>query len=46
MMRHHNRHHNDPLIQLVNIPRELKIRFEDLDCDAKMIGEGTVHKTS
>ncbi len=37
---HHNRHHNDSLIQLVKVPRELKIRFEDLECDAKMIGEG------
>lgn len=35
-----NPRHNDSLIQLVNVPRELKIRFEDLEYDSKMVGEG------
>ncbi len=36
----HSLHHKDSLLKLMNVPRELKIPFEDLEYDAKMIGEG------
>ena len=34
---HHNCHQINSLIQMVDVPRELKIWFEDLDCDARRL---------
>ena len=35
-------HYTGSMIQLVKLPKELKIPFEDLEFEAKMIGEGNV----
>ena len=35
-----NIHHAGSMIQLVKLPKALKIAFEDLEFEAKMIGEG------
>ena len=35
-------HYAGSMMQLVKLPKELKIPFEDLEFEAKMIGEGKV----